>query len=170
MFGSSLASKLSSLINSHSQKGYDLGGKIQCSFTLAPRDKWKVCAHIITSDPYLGSVNGDYYFYESKLFSDLQSALRFLSNEVSKASAKFSQFQFFRNLEFDSDDKALQYYNESPDCLNNDNWLESALNKNWKSRGVLVSEIYSNGTWYKKHCEEPDELHILTNEINSRDT
>mgnify|MGYP006148420123 CR=1 FL=1 len=144
--------------------------QVHCRINVRPHKKFGISASIITSSASLGDVNGIYHVYSSEDFDDFKAALHLLTREVADASAAIPGCVFFRSFEFSTPESAVRYARDYSNITNREEWLLQSLNWDWRATGVWVEEKYENGSWTMHFTEKHDELHLLSDTINSRYT
>jgi hypothetical protein len=146
---------------------FSCGMQVHCMVQVRPYNKFGISASIVTNNASLGDVNGVYHVYSSEEFEDFKTALHILTREVSAASVVLPKCIFFRSFEFATADLALKYAREYSEISDREQWLFQSLNWDWQTNGVWVNELYENGSWTTHFAEKRDELHLLSNTVNS---
>jgi hypothetical protein len=166
-FRTSLRQRLVSLHLKAQRDRFSCGKQVHCRVSVRPRNKFGISASIITNSASLGDVNGVYHVYSSEEFDDFETALNMLTKEVADAFVAIPQCIFFRSFEFAAPESAVRYAREYSSIPNREQWLFQSLNWDWRTNGVRVKEKYENGSWTTYFTEEHDELHLLSDTINS---
>lgn len=163
----SLRQKLIALYVKAQRENFSCGRQVHCQISVRPHNKFGISASIITNNASLGDVNGIYHVHSSENFNDFKKALHMLTREVADASAAIPQCIFFRSFEFATPESAVTYGREYSSITDREQWLLQSLNWDWRANGVWVKEKYENGSWTIHFTEKHDELHLLSETINS---
>lgn len=167
VFRTSLRQMLVSLYLKAERERFSCGRQVHCLVSVRPHNKFGISASIITSNASLGDVNGVYHVYSSEELEDFKTALHMLTREVADASVAIPKCVFFRSFEFATPESAVRYAREYSSIPDREQWLFQSLNWDWRTNGVWVEEKYENGSWTTHFTEKHDELHILSDTINS---
>ena len=166
-FNTTLRQRLITLYTKAQRERFSCGSQVQCRISKRPHNKFGISASIITNNASLGDVNGIYHVSPSEEYADFSTALHMLTREVADASVAIPEGVFFRHFEFSTPEHAVKYAREYSSIKNREQWLFQSLNWDWRATGVRVTEKYENGSWTTHFNEKFDELHLLSDTINS---
>lgn len=169
LFSVGLYGKLYNLINDCRKHGYSCGMQIDCVLTERPGNKYGFSASVITNNPSYGDVNGTYHFYQSNNYKTFKEAFASLTEEVAYASKKIPGVIFFRTFYLSSDEDVEIYLFQYQHLPNRQEWLESAVNCDWRKKAYGVREQFKNGIWMPHVTQEVEQYNLLEDSIDIND-